>query len=98
MACVCTYVNVSGPEYLAVDDLLDNRLASLLQVLLDDSLVEAISITSSHGEVREECESGDEGGQDMEKSFLLGFQSASRQTDIKSSIKRLTTGTLAAKA
>ena len=39
--------------------------------LLLNDLVVGDSITSSHGEVRQEGEGGDEGSQDVEHAFLL---------------------------
>lgn len=63
-------VDVSCPVHLTVDGL--GFIWDILVIGLGyDDLLQAETVTSSHGEVREESKSRDEGGQDVEQAFLL---------------------------
>jgi len=61
-------VNVTSPEDLSVDVLEGSW--DVLVCFLDHDVCEAVSITGSHCEVGESCEEGDEGGQNVEETFL----------------------------
>ncbi len=67
--CSHAPVNISGPEHLA-EDMFDS-VGNVLVCLLDNDVCVRVSVTSSHGEVGDGSESGDQSGDDMEESFLL---------------------------
>lgn len=62
-------VNVAGPEDLAVDVLRGVR--TILVRLAAHVQHKRVAVTGRHGEVRHRGEEGDEGGQDVEETFLL---------------------------
>jgi hypothetical protein len=64
-----TPINVTSPEYLAVD--IFDGVWGVLVCFLDDDLGVGVSVTRGHGEVGDGREEGDEGCDDMEESFLL---------------------------
>lgn len=64
-------VDVTGPEYLTVDVLVDvwEPFLGLFLEYMDN--VEGCSVASGHGVVGDEGEGGNEGGKDVEESFVL---------------------------
>jgi len=63
-------VDVTGPVDLTVDVLVDVWEAFLSLFLEDMDDVEAGPVAGGHGIVRDEGEGGDEGGEDVEESFV----------------------------
>lgn len=68
--CGNSPVDVSSPVDLTINDLVGVR--DMLVGLLDDDLDHADAVTRRHCKIRDSCEGGDEGSQDMEQTFLLG--------------------------
>ena len=62
-------VNVAGPEDLAVD--LGEGVGNVVVLLTDDDLVEAHTVASGHGEVRDRSSDGDQSCDNIEEALLL---------------------------